>query len=257
MRTIGLLLCLVLTIPLFGQEVGTPGEVGVEEHSGQSLPLDLVFRDEGGAPVKLGSLIDRPTVLMLVFFRCPAICRPLMQGIAEVVDALDLVPGRDYRLLTVSFDEADGPDQASESKAGLLGGIHKPFPAEAWRFLTGEKPAIAALTAAAGFRYQRVGMGFNHPAAVFMISPAGKITRTLYGIRFLPFDLKMGLVEAGQGRVGPSLNRLLLFCYSYDPQGRTYAFSILKVSGLVILFLIAVLTVVLVVLSRRRRRGTG
>ncbi|MBM3316671.1 MAG: SCO family protein [Candidatus Eisenbacteria bacterium] len=230
-------------------------EVGVDEHLGLALPLDLAFHDETGRPVPLREIIDRPTILTLVYYRCPGICSPLLSGLVDTLDRLDLVPGTDYEVLTISFDPSETPDLAARKRANHLAAFSKPFPAPAWTCMTGDSASIAALTDAVGFRYQRAGKDFTHPGVLTILTPDGRIARYLYGISFLPFDLKLALVEAARGKTGPSINRLLYYCFSYDPDGQKYVFSIVKVAGVVILFFAAIFVLYLVVTGRRARRG--
>jgi protein SCO1 len=235
-------------------EAEPTSEVGVDEHLGRQLPLDLTFMDEDGHPVRLGDLIDRPTILTLVYYRCASICTPLLNGLVDVIERGDLVQDRTYRIVTISFDETETPDLAARKKMNFLKAFHEPFPPESWRFLTGDKVAIDQITDAVGFRFQRLGKEFNHPAVITILTPQGKIARYLYGITFLPFDVKLALNEAAQGKSGPTINRVLYYCYSYDPDGRRYVFNILKVAGIGIMMFAAVFVVWLGGSTRRARR---
>jgi protein SCO1/2 len=243
--------------PATGAAEAPATQVGVDEHLGRMLPLDLTFLDEEGRPVRLGDLIDRPTILTLVYYRCPSICTPLLSGLVDVVERSGLAPDRDFRIVTISFDETETPDLAARKKMNFLKAFHEPFPPEAWRFLTGDKAAIDRIADAIGFRFQRVGQEFNHPGVITIVSPRGKVARYLYGITFLPFDLKMALNEAAQGKTGPTINRVLYYCFSYDPDGQRYVFDILKVAGTVIMVFAAVFVLWLVVTTRRARRHGG
>jgi len=256
-RPMTAMICLLLAATLSAQVPPPPAaddEIGVEEHLGETIPLDLMFKDEDGRDVRLGDLVDRPTLLILVYYRCPSICNPLMNGVAEGLDRLDLVAGRDYTMLTVSFDDREGPDLAKEKKANYLKTFQRPFPPEGWRFLTGDTAAIRALTRSVGFKYKRDGEDFLHPVTMMAISPQGKIVRYLYGMTFLPFDLKMAVFEAAEGRVGPTISKVMLYCFSYDPEGKTYVFNILKVTGTLLLFLIGCFVLFLVITSKKRQK---
>lgn len=211
-------------------------EVGLEERLGEYVPLDLPFRDEEGRPVTLGELIDGPTIIAPVYYRCPNVCNFLQGGLAQVLPEVSLEPGRQYRVLSVSFDETEGPDLARRSKATYFAAMRsETFPAGAWRFLTGEPGNIRRLTESLGYRFRRQGVDFLHPVAVAVVAPDGKIVRYLYGTRFLPMDLTLSLVEASQGKVGVTVKRVLGFCFSYDAENRRYVFNILRVSAVVIL----------------------
>ena len=225
--------------------------IGIDEKLGQVIPLDLTFRDENSHPVILKQLIDKPTVLALVYYSCPNVCSFLLQHLAGVLDKLPSEPGREYIVLAVSFDEMEQPSLALERKKLFLKMIQKPFPEDAWRFLTGDRDNIHKLTDAVGFHFKREGKDFLHPVSLIILSPGGKIIRYLYGTDILPFDLKMALLEASQGRVGPTISKVLHFCFSYDPQGRKYVFNTLKVTGTVTL-LFAVAFIVFLILKGKR-----
>lgn len=209
--------------------------VGIDEKLGSVIPLDLTFRDENGKPVLLRRLIDRPTILAPVFYSCPDVCSFLLSNLSGTLNRLPADPGKDFIVLSVSFDETEGPPLASEKKRLYLKMIEKPFPEEGWRFLTGDRESILKLTDAVGFLFKREGENFLHPVALIILAPDGKITRYLYGTEILPFDLRMALLEASEGRVGPTISKVLRFCFSYDPKGRKYVFNTLKVTGIVTL----------------------
>lgn len=233
-------------------------KVGIVEHLGDTLPADLTFRDEDGREVRLGDLVDRPTVLSLVYYSCPGICTPLLTGLAEVLNLLDLRPGQDFRVVTISFDPADTPKLAAEKKKNYLNLIDKrEFPEEAWSFLTGDQEQIDAITEAVGFRYEKQGKDFVHAAAIYVISPKGKIVRYLYGTTFLPLDLKLALTEASQGRVGPTINKILLFCFNYDPDGRKYVLNTTRIAGTAVLLTALAFVIYLGASSRRRAAADG
>lgn len=250
---IGAVLC--LNILLFSNvPAQLSDESNVEEHLGNNIPLDLMFLNENGDSVKLGDLIKKPTILSLVYFRCPGICSPLLSGLVEVVEKIDEKPGEDYQLLTISFDPTDNPAMAVKKKNNYLKSFNIDFPEEQWHFLTGDSAAIYAITKAVGFKYKQTGDDFVHPGLVTMLGADGKITRYLFGISFLPFDVKMALLEAAQGRTGPTINKVLLYCFSYDPTGKQYAFNFLKVTGTIIIFLVLIFVVFLIFVSRARRK---
>lgn len=206
--------------------------VGIDEKLGHLIPLDLTFRDENGKPVLLRQLINRPTILAPVFFSCPDVCSFLLSNLSGTLSRLPVDPGKDFLVLSVSFDETEGPPLASEKRNLYLKMIEKPFPEEAWRFLTGDRESILKLTDAVGFQFKREGKNFLHPVALIILAPDGKITRYLYGTEILPFDLRMALLEASEGRIGPTISKVLRFCFSYDPKGRKYVFNTLKVTGI-------------------------
>ena len=207
--------------------------VGLTEQLGQSVPLNLVFRDETGQPVSLRQLIDVPTIIAPVYFHCPDVCNFLQGSLAQTLPKVKLQPGKDFRVLSISFDETDTAKIATGSKRTYFAGMGD-FPPTAWRFLTGDAAAIRALTDSIGYRFQRQGRDFLHPVAVAVVSADGKIVRYLYGRRFLPMDLNLALVEASEGKVGVSIKRVLGFCFSYDPVNRRYVFNLLRVTASVV-----------------------
>jgi protein SCO1/2 len=205
--------------------------IGVDEKLGQTLPLDLTFIDEYGQPVKLASLVNKPTIFTLVYYRCPGICSPLLNGVSELVDKMDLAPGKDYNIVTISFSPREDYLMASEKKKNYFDGLKKPIPQESWRFLTADSVTIAKITDAIGFRYQQQGVDYIHGAVITTVSPQGKIARYLYGTDFLPLDVKLAITEASEGRTGPTITKLLKLCYSYDPGAKKYVLNITRIAG--------------------------
>lgn len=238
--------------PAHEEHKATATSIGLEERTGESLPPGLVFLDETGKAVKLDELVHIPTVLTPVYYSCPDVCSLLLYHLTGALHKLAAKPGRDYQVITFSFDETEKPSLAMEKKRFYLKMMDPSFPEGAWRFLTGEPKSIAALTEAIGFRFKREGAIFQHPVATVILSPKGKIIRYLYGTELLPFDIKMGLLEASEGRVGPSVSRVLRFCFSYDPQGRRYVFNTLKVTGIVTLFFAVSLILFLLLKGKKR-----
>lgn len=231
-----------------------PPEVGIDEHLGGYVPKDLVFLDEDGQPVRLGDMMDTPIILSLVYYRCPGICSPLLSGVVDVLEKMDLKPGKDYRVLTISFDPTETPDLAKHKKKNYFKAFTKPFPEDAWRFMTGSEDSVKQITEAVGFRYKKEGKDFVHAATLVFLGTDGKISRYLSGITFLPFDVKMAVYEASHGRVGPTVNRVLLYCFSYDPEGKTYVFNLLKVTGTVTMLFALAFVLFLVITGRKRKK---
>lgn len=215
------------------EKPGTESGIGIDEKLGQKVPLDLIFYDEEGKPISLKQLFNKPTIFTPVFYSCPDVCNFLLSNLSNTLSRLPSTPGEDYFVLSVSFDETESPALAMEKKRLYLKMIDKPFPEKAWRFLTGDKETILQLTDSVGFFFKREGKNFLHPVALIILSPEGKITRYLYGTEILPFDLKMALLEASEGRTGPTISKVLRFCFSYDPKGRKYVFNTLKITGII------------------------
>jgi protein SCO1/2 len=229
-------------------------EIGIDEKLGKVIPLDLTFNDENGKPVLLRRLIDRPTILAPVFYSCPDVCGFLLSNLSGTLNRLPEDPWKDFLILSVSFDETETPPLALEKKRFYFKMIEKPFPEEAWRFLTGDRESIVKLMDAVGFYFKREGKNFLHPVALIILAPDGKVTRYLYGTEILPFDLKMALLEASEGRTGPTISKVLRFCFSYDPKGRKYVFNTLKVTGIVTLTFAFSFILFLIWKGRRRSK---
>ena len=209
--------------------------IGIDEKLGQLVPLDLTLWDENGNAVSLRQLIHAPVILTPVYLHCPNVCSLLLQNLADALDKLPAEPGKEYTVLTISFDETEKPELARQKKETYLKMIQRPFPAGAWRFLTGDKENIRKLTDAIGFHFKRVGEDFEHPVSLIILAPDGKIVRYMYGADPLPFDLKLALVEASEGRIGPTIAKVVRFCFSYDPRANKLVFNMLKVTGTVTL----------------------
>jgi protein SCO1 len=230
-------------------------EVGVDEKLGTTIPLDLSFLDEYGRPVSLRSLVTKPTIFTLVYYRCPGICSPLLSGVASVVDKMDLEPGKDYNIVTISFNPKEDYIMASEKKANYLNGMKKKIPTESWRFLTGDSASIAKITDAIGFRYQKQGEDFIHGAVITAVSPKGQIARYLYGTDFLPLDLKLAITEASEGRTGPTINKLLKLCFSYDPDARKYVLDVTRIAGGGILLILVGFVLMLTLKKKKNNKN--
>ncbi|NCQ35088.1 SCO family protein [bacterium] len=232
------------------------GEVAeFEEHLGGMIPVDLTFFDETGQEVTLGEILDKPTILSMVYYDCPGICTPLLNEEADVLGKSNLDPAKQpFQLLTVSFDPRDDFTMAAAKQTNYLKVVGRDLPPNTWRFFTGTQENIDRLTEAVGFRYKRAGKEFTHPGGLVMIAPGGKIVRYLYGIQYLPFDFEMGVYEAAKGSVQPTTARLLNFCFSYDPSGRTYVFNLARVVGIVMLVSL-VIFIIFLFFSTRGMRG--
>jgi protein SCO1/2 len=227
-----------------------PEEVGIEEKLGATIPLDLVLKGEDGQPVSLRQLIDKPTILTLNYFRCAGICTPQLNGVAEVLNRTEAIPGKDFQVITVSFDERDEPEVAAQKRTNYLGEISRPFPPAAWRFLTGPGTTTKALADAVGFKFKRVNDDFVHAAAIVFISPKGQITRYMYGVTYLPADLQLAAQEAARGEAQPTINKFLKFCFSYDPAGRKYVLNTTAIGATVTLLAAGIFLAVLVLRGR-------
>ena len=234
-----------------------PEEVGIDEKLGATIPLDLELKGEDGKPVSLRQLIDKPTILTLNYFRCAGICTPQLSGVAEVLNRTEAVPGKDFQVITVSFDERDEPEVAAQKRTNYLGEITRPFPPAAWRFLTGPEATTKALADAVGFKFKRVNDDFVHAAAIIFISPKGQITRYMYGVTYLPADVQLAAQEAARGEAQPTINKFLKFCFSYDPAGRKYVLNTTTIGATVIILAALVFVFALTRRGRKTKSEEG
>lgn len=229
-------------------------EVGVDEKLGGAVPLDLAFTDARGKPVRLSDYVSggSPVLVTLNYFACPMLCPLTFRKLADTIQSMGgLSLERDYRIVTVSID----PEEIPELARAKSGEAHAMLPGRKglesrWPFLLGKPPEIGALTRALGVRYTRLGKNdFAHPTIAIVLTPEGKVSRYFYDLDIRPQDLRLALIEAAGGKIGnPVLNRVLLYCYHYDPAGRKYALiatNVVKVAGggaaLLLLLLLAAL----------------
>jgi protein SCO1/2 len=237
-----------------GTTAAETGQVGLDEKLGDDLPLDLVFRDEQGQPVRLADLVTRPTIIAPVYYRCPNVCHFLQGELARVLPELKLKAGEDYQVISFSFDETEKPDLAQRSHDTYYTAMKNRYPQGAWRFLTGDLNAIHQLTEAAGYRFQRVNHEFLHPVAFFIVSPQGQIVRYLHGTHIVPKDLTLALYEAKSGHVGTTIRKMVQYCFSFDPEQKTYVFNILRVTATAILVTLAIFAAYLVFSGRKSKK---
>ena len=236
-------------------------QVRIDEKLGAAIPLDTPFTDWRGHPFTLRQAFDgkKPVVMALVYFDCPMLCGLILSGMAKTMRQNGLQLGKDYQAVTVSFDPADKPAMAAERRRGYLQSVGLSDRGEEWPFLVGPASSSRPLADALGFYYQKdpATGEWAHMAAIFILTPDGRISRYLYGIEFPNKDFRLAVVEASGGRVGTSFDRLLLTCYRYDPASRKYApyaFGFLRIGGLLTLFGLAALIGGLVRRERRRQR---
>jgi protein SCO1 len=229
----------------------------LEEKLGRLAALDVVLHDEAGKNVTVRSLVDRPTILTLNYFRCGGICSPQLNGLARAIRQSGAKPGVDYRVITVSFDDRDTPEIAAKKRSSYLALVERPMAPEDWRFLTGDAAATKKLAESVGYGYKRVGADFVHPAALMVLSPKGMVTRYLYGISYLPADLEMAVQEAARGQVQPTIPQWLQFCFSYDPESRGYVLSVTRIAGGFVLAAAIGFAAVLLIKGQRKTPATG
>ena len=214
--------------------VRPPGlkNVGIEQNLNQPISPDLMFQDDLGRSVRLGDLFGkRPIILNLVYYNCPMLCGEVLSGLENSLRMMSFDVGKEFDVITVSFDPTETPEMAAKKKGDFLRRYKRAGAEQGWHFLVGPKISVDALTKAAGFQYQydEKTKQFAHAAAILILTPQGKIAQYYYGIEFPPKDLRLGLVEAGAGKIGNVVDQLLLYCYHYDPEQGKYSATILRV----------------------------
>jgi len=212
---------------------------GITEHLGGQMPMDATFKDSQGNTVTLGQIIKKPTVLAFFYCRCAGICPRLLSGIADVVNRMPLSPGKDYQIVTISFDPTDTPKMAADKKANYLNLVQKKMPAKDWIFLTGDEANIRKATDAAGFSYQKAGKMYVHPTTLIVLSPKGKITQYLYGVSYVPSALQLAITDAAQGKVGGKIINTLLPCFSTQAKGNKIVTYVMAGTGIAVLLMAA------------------
>ncbi|MGD9764430.1 MAG: SCO family protein [Candidatus Binatia bacterium] len=201
-------------------------EVGIEQRLNEQVPLDLRFRNEAGETVTLRSLMrDKPVILSLVYYECPMLCTLVLNGLVRSMKALPFDAGQQFDVITVSFNPDETPALAAEKKAKYLAEYGRDGAAQGWHFLTGDEASIKQLSEAVGFRYQYLPEKneFAHASAIMVLTPKGVLARYFYGVEYAPRDVKFGLMEAAENRIGSPVDQLMLFCYSYDPATGRYS----------------------------------
>jgi len=227
--------------------------VGIEQRLNQQIPPDLVFVDEAGQEVHLRDYFGKkPLILNLVYYQCPMLCGEVLSGLESALRVLKFDVGKEFDVLTVSFDPKETPQMAMAKKAEFLKRYGRPGAAEGWHFLTGPQSSIDALTQAAGFQYEydpKSGQ-FAHATAIMVLTPEGKIAQYYYGVEFAPKDLRLGLIQASQNKIGNLVDEVLLYCYHYDPDTGKYGPIISRVLKLAAGATILVLGTFLIVMFR-------
>jgi protein SCO1/2 len=241
---------LLLAIPALAQmttgPVGVPAQdlppdlanVRFDQKLNAQVPLDATFRNEFDQPVRLGDYFNhgRPVILSLVYYDCPMLCTEVLNGLASSLRILKFDLGKQYDVLTVSFDPREKPDLAAAKKRAYLQRYGRPDAQNGWHFLVGDEPNIHALTDAVGFHYQwdPKSQQFAHAAGIMVLTPDGRVSQYYYGVEYSPKDLRLGLVQASENQIGTVVDQVLLYCYHYDPRTGKYGAvitNILKVAG--------------------------
>lgn len=267
-----LLALLLLAAAAFGQgmsqgimsppaNVRPPGlkNVGIQQNLNQQIPADLMFTDDLGRKVKLGDYFGKkPLILNLVYITCPMLCGEELAGLESALRVLKFDVGKEFEVITVSFDPKDTPEAAAKKKEQILRRYKRAGAEQGWHFLVGQQDSITAIAKAAGFEYEydpKTGQ-FAHSTAIMVLTPQGKIAQYFYGIDYPPKDLRLGLVDASQNKIGTLVDELLLYCYHYDPEKGKYSATImriLRIMGVATLLCLGTLFFVMI----RRGPGTG
>jgi protein SCO1/2 len=235
-------------------------QIGIDQRLDEQIPLDLRFRDESGREVALSEYFSKgkPVVLTLVYYECPMLCNQVLNGAVGAFQGLAFTVGKEYEVVTVSFDDREGPELAARKKETYLRRYRREGAEQGWHFLTGDKASVEALARATGFRYvwDEESKQFAHASALMVATPSGRLSHYLYGIDFAPKDLRLALVEASEGKIGSPVDALLLFCYHYDPVAGRFApvMSVLRAAGVLTVFGVVAL---LLYLRRRSRAAEG
>jgi protein SCO1 len=233
----------IMAPPASAKPVGMEN-VGIQQRLEQQIPLDLTFRDETGKSVQLGDYIGKkPVILNFVYYRCPMLCPELLIGLESSLKVLKFDVGKEFDVVTVSFDPNDTPQLAAAKKADILKRYHRPGAENGWHFLTGEAQSITALAQAAGFQYRfdkKTGQ-FAHATAIMVLTSEGKLSQYYYGVDFSPKDLRLSLIQASDNKIGTLTDAVLLYCFHYDPATGKYSVIIGRViqvaGGLTILLI--------------------
>jgi protein SCO1 len=236
--------------------------IDIDERPGASLPLDVRLRDGLGREVTLGSYFDgeRPVVLVLAYYECPMLCTLVANGLLQSMKGLSWTPGKEYRVLVVSFDPRDTPEVARQKREAYVAAYGRPVVERGWEFLVGDEAEVRRLADAVGFHYawDKETKQYAHAAGAFVNTPSGKLSRTLYGIAFPAKDLELALLEAGEGKLGSAWSRVLLFCFHYDTSQRGYVLAtqrLMKASGALTVLLLGGFLLRMWRVERRRHKG--
>jgi len=234
-------------------------KVQIEQKLGSMLPLETVFKDEAGGQQALGTFFkDKPVIMAFVYYECPMLCTLVLNGLVKALRVMKLEVGKDFEVVLISIDPGETPELAKQKKE-VYTKIYKREGAEqGWHFLTGDEPAIQVATDAAGFRYvyDEKADQYAHASAVMILTPEGRMARYYYGIEYSPRDLRFGLVEASQNRIGTFIDQILLYCFHYDAATGKYSLMIMRVLRTLGLMTILLMGFTIFYLLKRERKGT-
>ncbi len=257
-------LCCALAAPVARADEALPPElaaVGIVERTGGSVPLDVSLRDSNGKAVTLGTYFDgKPVILVLAYYECPMLCTLVLNGMKDGMKDLAWTAGKEYRTVTVSFDPRDTSEGARHKRDNYLRAYGREAGDRGWEFLVGDESEVRRLADAVGFRYQwdEASKQYAHATGAFILTPDGRISRTLYGVTFPSRELRLALTEASEGKLGAPWDRVQLYCFHYDPVARKYVISpvqVMKLGGLATMVLLSSLLITLWRREARRSRG--
>jgi protein SCO1 len=238
-------LVVLLGTSLFGVPVGFAQQAEPEalqamlfnQKLDSQVQLNLPFVDETGEEVLIGRYFgEMPVILVMAYYECPMLCTLVLNGLVDSLKQIDFTPGREMQVVTVSIDPRDTPQLAAEKKVNYLESYGRPETADGWHFLVGEEPAINALAEAVGFNYvyeEDTGQ-FAHPAGIIVLTPSGRVSHYFFGIQYNPIDVRLGIVEASENRIGNLVDQVYLLCYAYDPEIGGYGLviqNVLRIAG--------------------------
>jgi protein SCO1/2 len=239
-------------------------KIDVVERLGDTIPLDLTFQDDTGKTVELGDYFNqgKPVILILAYYECPMLCTLVLNGMSQGVGTLSWTPGKEFQMVTVSIDPRETPELAAGKKKIYLENLSKPVEGNGWAFLVGEESQSKALADAVGFKYfyDEKNKQYGHPAVAFILTEEGKLSRYLYGVEFKPRDLKLALLEASEGKIGSTLDRIILYCYHYDADSQGYAIfasNVMKLGGAVTLVIVLIFLGIMWVRERRKTKAVA
>jgi protein SCO1/2 len=238
--------------------------VGIKQNLNQQIPADLTFTDDQGHKVRMGDYFgQKPLIFNLVYFTCPMLCGEELTGLESALRVLKFDVGKEFEVVTVSFDPKDTPAAAAKKKEQILRRYKRDGAEHGWHFLVGEQASIDALARAAGFEYEydaKTGQ-FAHSTAIMVLTPQGKIAQYFYGIEYPPRDLRLGLVDASHNKIGTLVDELLLYCYHYDPEKGKYSATVMRILRMMGVATLVCLGMLFLVMTRRSpgngRPGSG
>jgi protein SCO1 len=259
-RLLVLLALFVMVSPVRGQNPSAIlTEIGVDQKLNEQVPLNLAFRDEQGRTVSLSSYFHgKPVILSLVYYECPMLCGMALNGLLKSLRALPLDVGTDFEVVTVSFDPSEQPPLAATKRDIYTAEYGRAGGRAGWHFLTGDVESIRQLTEAVGFRYKfdTYSKQWAHTTAIMVLTPEGRVSQYFYGLEYSARDLRLGLVQASQNKIGSLVDRILLYCYHYDPSTGRYGIVIMNALRLAAGATLAGLLGFIIVAVRRDRRAT-